>query len=142
MAVGAIEPQFYAALLEGLGLADADLPGQMDSDAWPEMKERLAALFATKSRDEWEEIFDGTDACVAPVLSVAEAPTHPHNVERGTFTEVAGVLQPGPAPRFGATPGAIRRPPPSPGFGADEVLAEWGVSTDEISQLRDAGSIA
>ncbi len=139
--VGAIEPQFYAELLRLLGLAGEDLPDQMDREAWPAMKERFAAVFATRTRHEWAGIFAGTDACAAPVLSVAEAPDHPHNRFRGTFTEVAGVVQPAPAPRFLGTPGAIRRPPPNPGQYGDEALAEWGLATEEITGLREAGAI-
>ncbi|HEY8081656.1 MAG TPA: CaiB/BaiF CoA-transferase family protein, partial [Acidimicrobiales bacterium] len=105
VAVGAIEPRFYAALLEGLGLDAGELPRQMDSSSWPQMKARFAELFAQRSRDEWEVHFAGTEACVAPVLSPLEAPDHAHNAARGTFVEVAGVRQPGPAPRFSRTPG-------------------------------------
>ena len=142
MALGAIEPQFYAALLRGLELEGEDLPDQMDREAWPQMKERFAALFATKTRDEWTAVFEGTDACVAPVLSPWEAPSHPHLRARGTFSEVAGVVQPSPAPRFGGTPGAIRRPPPNPGQHADEALADWGLDPDEVAELRSAKAIS
>ncbi len=140
-AVGAIEPQFYAELLERLGLADEELPAQMDRDRWPAMKERFAAIFAGRTRAEWAAVFEGSDACAAPVLSLAEAPDHPHNVHRGTFTEVAGVVQPAPAPRFLGTPGAIRRPPPNPGQHADEALADWGLDAAEVAGLRDSGAI-
>jgi alpha-methylacyl-CoA racemase len=142
MALGAIEPQFYAALLRGLELEGEDLPDQMDREAWPQMKERFAALFATKTRDEWTAVFEGTDACVAPVLSPWEAPSHPHLRARETFSEVAGVVQPSPAPRFGGTPGAIRRPPPNPGQHADEALADWGLDPDEVAELRSAKAIS
>jgi alpha-methylacyl-CoA racemase len=141
LGVGAIESQFYAALLDGLGLTDEELPDQMDRDQWPAMKERFAGIFAGRTRAEWEAVFDGTDACVAPVLSIPEATAHPHNVERGTFTEVAGVVQPSPAPRFLGTPGAIRRPPPNPGQHADEALDEWGFAADQVAKLREAGAI-
>ncbi len=139
--VGAIESQFYAELLRLLGLEGEDLPAQMDRDQWPAMKERFAAIFAGRTRDEWAELFAGTDACVAPVLSPAEAPDHPHNRARGTFTEVAGVVQPAPAPRFSATPSSIRRPPPNPGQHGDEALGEWGLDEGEIAALRSAGAI-
>jgi alpha-methylacyl-CoA racemase len=139
--VGAIEPQFYAELIRLLGLADTDMPGQNDRDQWPAMKERFAAVFATKTRKEWEEVFEGSDACAAPVLSPAEAPDHPHNQFRGTFTEVAGVVQPSPSPRFGRTPGSIRRPPPNPGQHGDEALADWGLDDGAIDRLRKAGAI-
>jgi alpha-methylacyl-CoA racemase len=139
--VGAIEPQFYAELMRLLGLGDEDLSTQMDRTTWPAMKERFAAIFASKSRDEWEAVFAGTDACAAPVLSPGEAPDHPHNKARGTFTEVAGVVQPAPAPRFLATPGEIRRPPPHPGQYGDEALADWGLSDRQVADLRSSGAI-
>jgi alpha-methylacyl-CoA racemase len=141
LSVGAIEGQFYAELILLLELEGEDLPDQNDRSQWPAMKERFAALFATRTRAEWEEVFEGSDACVAPVLSLAEAPEHPHNKLRGTFTEVAGVLQPAPAPRFTGTPGAIRRPPPNPGQHADEALSDWGLSDDEVAGLRATGAI-
>jgi alpha-methylacyl-CoA racemase len=139
--VGAIEPQFYAELIRLMGLADTDMPDQSDRDQWPAMKERFTAVFATKTRKEWEEVFEGSDACAAPVLSPAEAPDHPHNQFRGTFTEVAGVVQPSPSPRFGRTPGSIRRPPPNPGQHGDEALADWGLDDAAINGLRKAGAI-
>ena len=139
--VGAIEPQFYAELIRLIGLEGEDLPAQMDRDAWPEMKKRFAHQLAGKTRGEWEAIFEGSDACAAPVLSPDEAPEHPHNRFRQTFTEVAGVVQPSPSPRFLGTPGAIRRPPPNPGQHADEALADWGLAKDEIDGLRASGAI-
>ncbi len=141
-ALGAIEPQFYAELIRRLGLEEEDLPDQMDREAWPRMKERFAALFATKTRKEWELIFEGSDACAAPVLSPVEAPDHPHMRARGTFTEVAGVIQPAPAPRFEGTPGAIRCPPPNPGQDGDQALADWGLEPNEVAGLRRSGAIA
>jgi alpha-methylacyl-CoA racemase len=141
LAVGAIEPQFYAELLRVLELDAETLPHQLDRAAWPEMKKRFATIFATRTRDEWMDRFTGTDACVAPVLSMDEAPSHPHNAYRQTFTEVAGVMQPAPAPRFSRTPGKIRRPPPRPGQGADDALGDWGLDAGEISQLRKSGVI-
>ena len=139
--VGAIEPQFYAELMRLLGLGDEDLSTQMDRTTWPAMKARFATIFATRTREEWESVFAGTDACAAPVLSPAEAPDHPHNKVRGTFTEVAGVVQPAPAPRFLSTPGAIRRPPPHPGQHGDEALADWGLSDAQVAGLRSSGAI-
>jgi alpha-methylacyl-CoA racemase len=123
VAVGAIEPAFYAALLTGLGLAPADLPGQHDRDGWPVLRERFAAAFASRTRDEWDRVFAGTDACVAPVLTPAEAPVHPHNRARGTFVEVGGVPQPAPAPRFARTPTAVPSVPAT--ATVDEVLEGW-----------------
>lgn len=142
MAVGAIEPQFYAELLKGVGLEAADLPGQNDKSQWPAMKERLAAIFKSKSRAEWESIFEGTDACVSPVRSFAEVGDDPHMVARDAFVEVAGVKQPAPAPRFSRTPGAVQRPPQAPGANTDDALAAWGFSTGDIADLRGAGAIA
>jgi alpha-methylacyl-CoA racemase len=141
MAVGAIEPQFYAELIRLLGLEDQELPRQMDREAWPAMKRRFGEIFALRTRAAWEMVFDGSDACVAPVLSPGEAVQHPHNRARGTFTEVAGVVQPAPSPRFGGTPGSIRRPPPNPGQHGDEALADWGLGSEEIAGLRASGAI-
>ncbi|MGI9600406.1 MAG: CaiB/BaiF CoA transferase family protein [Acidimicrobiales bacterium] len=142
VSIGSIEPQFYAELLELTGLADADLPAQMDRNAWPELKERLAGVFGTKTRAEWCEIMEGSDVCFAPVLGPDEAAQHPHNVERGTFVDVAGVVQPGPAPRFSRTEAEIQRPPSHAGQHTDEVLTDWGFSADRIAALREAGAVA
>ncbi|HUY63150.1 MAG TPA: CaiB/BaiF CoA-transferase family protein [Acidimicrobiales bacterium] len=139
--VGAIEPQFYAELLRVLGLEGEDLPNQQDRGQWPAMKERFAGIFRTKTRDEWTELFAGTDACGAPVLSPWEAHTHPHNVARGTFVEVNGVVQPGPAPRFSRTPSMVERPPPVAGQDTDEGLSAWGVAEDRIAALRADGAL-
>src|SRR5690606_2094154 len=114
ISVGSIEPQFYAELLRLTGLESEDLPHQHDRSQWPAMKERLAQVFKTKTRDEWVQIMEGTDVCFAPVLNIPEAYEHPQNVARQTFVEVAGVKQPAPAPRFSRTPGAIERPPAFP----------------------------
>ncbi len=142
VSVGAIEPQFYRELLERVGMQDEELPGQMDVRHWPELKRRFAKLFREKTRDEWCAILEGTDVCFAPVLSMEEAPAHPHNVARGTFVEVAGAVQPGPAPRFGRTRPEIQGPPPHAGQHTDEALADWGVPADEIGRLRESGAIA
>lgn len=143
VSVGAIESQFYAELLERLGLGDDEtMPSQGDQDRWPELKERFAAIFATRTRDEWAAIFEGSDACVAPVLSMLEAPGHPHNIERDTFVERNGIVQPAPAPRFSRTPAGISRPPAFPGQHTDEILAEAGLDPDRIAELRSAGVIA
>ena len=140
-AVGAIEPQFYAELLRVLGLEGEELPAQQDRSQWPAMKERFAAVFATATRDEWAERFAGTDACGAPVLSPWEAHLHPHNAARGTFVDVGGVVQPGPAPRFSRTPGEVRRPPPVPGQDTDEALGAWGIDPQRIKELHEAGAV-
>lgn len=128
VSIGSIEPQFYALLLEKTGLADDPaFKAQIDRSAWPALSDKLAAMIKTKTRDEWCALMDGSDVCFAPVLSMAEAPAHPHNAARGTFVEVEGVTQPGPAPRFSRTPSAVQGPAPSVGAHTDEVLAEWGV---------------
>lgn len=128
VALGAIEPQFYALLLEKTGLAgDPAFAAQMDRTAWPALSEKLAGIIRTKTRAEWTALLEGSDACFAPVLSLAEAPSHPHNEARGTFTEIAGVVQPNAAPRFSRTPAAIQGPPAAPGADTDAVLADWGV---------------
>jgi alpha-methylacyl-CoA racemase len=124
VAVGAIEPQFYRALLDGLGLAADELPGQLDRSRWPELKARLAEIFATRTRDEWAAVFDGTDACVTPVLAFGEVPGHPHVAARGTVVDRDGVLQAAPAPRFSRTRTEL---PDRPVSEADvsQVLAGW-----------------
>ena len=142
VAVGAIEPRFYAALLSGLGLEAATLPAQMDRDAWPEMKGRFAACFLTRTRDEWVAHFAGTEACVAPVLSPLEARDHPHNAARETFVEVAGVRQPAPVPRFSRTPGAIASPPEQPGASTTAALGRWGVDDARVEKLKGSGALS
>ena len=142
VSVGSIEPQFYALLLKHTGLADEELPRQMDRLHWTELKERLATIFKSKTRDEWCEIMEGTDVCFAPVLSMSEAPEHPHMKQRGTFVDLAGVTQPAPAPRFDRTPPELSRPPANPGQHSDEVLADFGFSAERIAKLRDSKAIA
>ncbi|MGH9083186.1 MAG: CaiB/BaiF CoA transferase family protein [Acidimicrobiales bacterium] len=139
-AVGAIEPNFYAELLEGLGLDAEPLPDQMDRSQWPAMKERFAAVFRTRTREEWAAVFEGTDACAAPVLSPWEAPAHPHLAARGTFVDVDGVVQPGPAPRFSRTPG-VAGPTARPGADTDSALAAWGVDLATVASLRRSGTL-
>ena len=141
VSIGSIEPQFYALLLEHLGVTEDELP-QQDKARWPELKERVAAIIRTRTRAEWCDAMEGTDVCFAPVLSMAEAPDHPHNRHRGTFVEVAGVVQPAPAPRFSRTAAEIARPPAHAGQHTDEVLDDWGFSAAEIAELRDGGAIA
>jgi alpha-methylacyl-CoA racemase len=142
VAIGALEPQFYAQLLELVGLSNEELPEQLDRDQWPSMKMRLAEIFKVKTRAEWCRIMEGTDACFAPVLSMADAPTHAHNEQRGTFVEIAGDIQPAPAPRFSRTPSGRPSPPPLPGQHTDEALAAWGISAQEITTLRACRAIA
>lgn len=142
VSIGSIEPQFYALLLEKTGISDPDFQAQMDRAAWPKLHDKLAAVIATKTRDEWTAIMGGTDVCFAPVLDLDEAPKHPHNVARQTFVEVAGVTQPAPAPRFSATPGAIQGPPAQIGKHDREALLDWGFSGPDVDRLADAGAIA
>jgi len=141
VSVGALEPQFYAELVEKLGLSDEDLPAQMDRSGWPKLRDRLTEVFKSKTRDEWREILEHTDACFAPVLTMSEATEHPHIRARGTVVELEGVQQPAPAPRFSRTSGSISRRAAQPGQHTDEALADWGFGTDELAKLRDAGAI-
>jgi alpha-methylacyl-CoA racemase len=128
VSIGAIEPQFYALLLDKAGLSDDhSFHAQMDRSQWPALSERLAAVIKTRTREEWCALMEGTDVCFAPVLSWDEAPHHPHNVARETFVEVAGVTQPNVAPRFSRTPSAIQSPPPKTGADTEAVLADWGI---------------
>jgi alpha-methylacyl-CoA racemase len=136
VAVGAIERNFYVALVDGLGLDEADLPDRRDEANWPALKARFAEVFRTRTRDEWAQHFAATDACVAPVLSLTEAPRHPHNVARETFVGHGGVLQPAPAPRFSRTPSRLSRSAPAPGDDTDSVLSDLGYSGREIESLR------
>jgi alpha-methylacyl-CoA racemase len=139
VAVGAIEPRFYAALLDGLGIDKGEVPAQMDRSSWPKMKELFASTFVERTRDEWEARFSGTEACVAPVLSPLEAVDHPHNRARSTFVEVAGTTQPAPAPRFSRTPSSISSPPEEAGRSTDAALERWGIDTARIASLRASG---
>lgn len=140
IAVGAIEPAFYAELRQRIGLdADPDFDAQMNPAGWPALKAKLAALFVTRPRDAWCALLEGTDACVAPVLSMAEAPQHPHNAARHTFAQVGGMVQPMPAPRFSATPPPTPRPMPETGGDTDALLGELGLGDAEIAALRKKG---
>ncbi|HEX6310599.1 MAG TPA: CaiB/BaiF CoA-transferase family protein [Acidimicrobiia bacterium] len=141
VAVGTVEPKFYAELLERTG-AGLDVDAQYDKGRWPADKERLAAVFRTKTRDEWCDLLEGTDACFAPVLTPLEAPDHPHNRARGTFLSPGGVPQPAPAPRFSRTPSDVPDPPMHPGDDTEGVLARWGFDRDEVEKLRATGALA
>jgi alpha-methylacyl-CoA racemase len=142
VAIGSIEAKFYAELLRLSGLQGVELPHQQDRSKWPAMKERLKEIFRTKTRDEWCKIMEGSDVCFAPVLSMDEAPQHPHNQHRGTFVEAGGVKQPGPAPRFSRTPSKIQRPPAKPGEHTEEALRDWGFGAPDLERLRSCGAIA
>ncbi len=139
VAIGAIEPQFYGRLLQLLDIDDPDFLAQMDQEAWPELKARLAAVFKTRTREQWCELLEGTEACFAPVLDLDEAPAHPHNRARRTFIELDGVTQPAPVPRFSRTPAEAGRPPAAAGQHTEEVLADWGYGRDEIGAMKRAG---
>lgn len=139
--IAAIEPKFYAELLERIGLGDDDLPEQWDEATWPGMRARFAAIFERRTRDEWRQRLEGTDACFAPVLSLGEAARHPHMAARATFVEHGGILQPAPAPRFSRTAPDIRSPPAAPGEHTDEALGDWGFSPSRIAGLRATGAI-
>jgi alpha-methylacyl-CoA racemase len=143
ISLGSLEPQFYAELITRLGLTDdVELAGQMNQTTWPDLRERFTALFLTRTRDEWCEVLEMTDACFAPVLTMAEAAEHPHLKARGTIVTENGLTQPAPAPRFSRTPGAIQRPPAWPGQHTDELLADWGFEGAEVERLRAGGAIA
>ena len=136
VSVGSIEPQFYAELLRLTGLeGDSEFSQQMDKSVWPRLKVRLAERFATKTRDEWCSLMEGTDVCFAPVLTMSEAAQHPHNVERATFVESAGTTQPAPAPRYSRTPGEIGLAPAHPGQHTAEILRDWGFDAARIEAL-------
>lgn len=140
ISIGPIEPQFYTLFLQKTGITDPDFKQQWERARWPELKTRLAAHLETRTRDEWCSLLEGSDACVAPVLDMDEAPEHPHNQARGTFIEVGGVIQPAPAPRFSRSIPAQPRPPVVGATGED-VLSDWGFAPDEIDALRMAGAI-
>ncbi|MGZ4696990.1 MAG: CaiB/BaiF CoA transferase family protein [Oryzihumus sp.] len=137
MAVGALEPRFYAALLEGLGLDPAQVPDRNDPALWPRLRTTLAAAFAGRTQAEWVETFADSDACVAPVVPLHRAPQHPHLAARAAYTQVDGVTQPAPAPRFGRTPGAVGRGPAATGQHTREALGDWGVA--DVDAMIDTG---
>jgi alpha-methylacyl-CoA racemase len=139
ISIASIEPQFYAELVERLGLKKDELPAQHDRDQWPAMRTKLEALFRRKTRDEWCAILEGTDVCFGPVLTLGEAPEHPHNKARNAFIEIDGVVQPAPAPRFAGTPLEIRMGPPEPGANTADTLAAWGFSKQEVATLLENG---
>lgn len=142
VAVGALEPHFYAELLDRLGLAGEELPAQMDREGWPALRGRLAEVFETRTMAEWEEVFADSDACVVGVRSMTEAPRHPQLAHRRTFIDRGGITQPSPAPRFSRTPSAIPGPIPAPGRDTDSVMAAFGIEADTVSRLRREGVLA
>ncbi len=142
LSVGAIEPQFYAALIEGMGLAADDLPAQMDQSTWPAMKEKFASVFGGRSRDEWCAIFDGTDACVAPILAIDEVSSHPHSVERESFVAgVSGSPAPAPSPRLLRTPGRAGSEAPAIGQHTADILSGLGLSGEDQEVLKADGVV-
>ena len=143
VSIGSIEPQFYALLLEKTGLAhDPELAKQMSRDDWPKLREKLAAVLATKTRDEWDEIMLGTDICYAPILNFDEAVVHPHNQARNTFVASADIVQAAPAPRFSRTEPELPEPPVAPGEHSEEVLASMGLDAAAIAELKASGAVA
>jgi alpha-methylacyl-CoA racemase len=141
VALASNEPRFYKVTLELMGLAGRDLPDQHDRESWPKMKMLFAEVFRTKTRDEWCSLMAGHEVCFAPVLSLAEAPQHPHMKARATFVERDGVPQPAPAPRFSRTPGEIQASPARVGEHTDEALVDWGFSEDDVKALHAAGAV-
>jgi alpha-methylacyl-CoA racemase len=141
LSVGAIEMRFYAELVEKLGLGSAELPKQHDRKGWPVLRERFAAAIASRTRDEWERVFEGSDACVAPVLALGEVESHPHNVARATFVRRDGVLQPGPAPRYSRTRCEMGPPGRPRGVDSEAILTDWGYAPAEIAALKTSGVV-
>ena len=139
VAIGAIEPKFYTELLRGLDLDAASLPPQHDRNGWPTIRDAIAHAFATKTRDEWQKIFEATDACAAPVLTFAEAAVHPHAMARGSHIDVDGILQPAPAPRFSRTPGQVSHGPPERGARGRDALRDWGFDEAAVERLAALG---
>jgi alpha-methylacyl-CoA racemase len=141
VAIGSIEPQFYALLLEKTGIADPEFQAQMDKSKWPSLKAKIANVIRTKTRDQWDALMLNTDVCYAPVLSLDEAPRHPHNVSRQTFVEIDGVVQPNVAPRFSRTVPKIQGSAPQAGAHTESALKDWGFAADDIHALSQAGAI-
>jgi alpha-methylacyl-CoA racemase len=141
VSLGSLEPQFYAELVNRLGLADAGLPAQMDRAGWPVLREKFTELFKTKTRDEWSALLEHSDACFAPVLTMSEATNHPHIKHRATVINRDGVDQPAPAPRFSRTVAEVQRSAPRPGQHTDEALSDWGFDGDAVARLREVGAV-
>ncbi len=141
VSIGSIEPQFYALLLKLGEIDDPDFQSQHDQSKWPELKQKIANIFKKRTRDEWCDIMLGSDVCFAPVLSMEEAPKHPHNVARKTFVEINGITNPAPAPRFSRTKPEIQGPPPNPGEHNETALSDWGISSEDINSVKESGAI-
>ena len=141
ISIASIEHKFYEILKELIGFEDHKNSAHKNKESWPDSKKQLTEIFRQKTRDEWCELLEGTDVCYAPVLNLQEAPEHPHNKERQTFTEIEGVIQPSPSPRFSRTPSTIQSPPSENGENTDQVLKAWGFTNDEISKLKDKEAI-
>ena len=141
ISIGSLEPQFYAVLLEKAEITDPEFQEQLDEAAWPAKREKLDQLFKTRTRQQWCDIMEGTDVCFAPVLDLKEAPAHPHNIDRKTFVELDGVVQPAPAPRFSRTQGEIQGPAAMAGEHTREVLSAWNFTDQEIGELQASGAI-
>jgi alpha-methylacyl-CoA racemase len=141
IAIGAIEGRFYAQLVDRLGLDPTTLPNPNNRARWPELRGALSDVFKQKTRDEWCKILEGSDVCFAPVLSLTEAPMHPHNRDRQTFVEREGIVQPAPTPRFSRTPGEITRGAPRPGQGGVAALTDWGLDAATITKFRAVGAL-
>jgi alpha-methylacyl-CoA racemase len=143
VSIGSIEPQFYAELRARAGLTDdPDFDAQHDRKAWGPLKDKLAELFKSKTRAEWDALMEHTDVCYAPVLTMSEAVAHPHNAARGTFVDVGGAMQPAPAPRYSGTVTAAPKPAPMPGDQTEEILGSLGMGAEEVAALRQAGTVA
>ena len=141
ISIGSLEPQFYALLLEKAGIDDPQFETQYAQENWPEMREKAAAVFRTRTREQWCELMEGSDVCFAPVLDLAEAPQHPHNRARQTFVEFDGVVQPAPAPRFSRTQGEIQSSAARVGEHSEQILADWGFARERIAELKAARTI-
>ena len=142
LTIASNEPRFYKITLRLLGLDGEDLPDQHDQSGWPKLHARFAEVFKQKTRDEWCEVMKGSDACFAPVLSMEEAPAHPHIKARGTFVEINGIVQPAPAPRFSRTKTEIQRGTPRVGEHTEEALSDWGFGAADIAALRSCGAVS
>ena len=141
ISIGSLEPQFYSLLLEKCEITDPSFNEQLDQKSWPEKREKMEAVFKTKTRDEWSEIMEGTDVCFAPILNLEEAPDHPHNKSRKTYVDFEGVTQPAPAPRFSRTQGSIQSSAALIGANTNEILNSWGFSDDKVDNLKKEGVI-